>query len=428
MRTEFPIVQARLRNGLRVVVSEDRVAPVVAVNVNYDVGSRHERQGRTGLAHLFEHLMFEGSRQVAPGEHFRLLSTIGGSLNATTSTERTNYFESVPAEHLDVALWLEADRMGGLLDALTQENLDNQRDVVRNERRERMDNVPYGTAWERVGRLLFPPGHPYHHQPIGWMDDLANATLEDCRQFFDTHYGPSNAVLTVVGDVDAEDALAAADRFFGGIPEGPGGDDHQEAAPPADPVAPGTREVVREDVPTEGVYLAYRLPPEGAPELDAIELGCAALGVGRASALHRRLVRAGSARAVLAFAQRRVGGASLGALVAHGRRGVEAAALEELLLGEVGRLAKEGLAEAELARAKAMVTRQWLQRVGEVEGRADELGYHTMRFGDPALVNDRLVHVLSLDAAAVAAAVGRWFHEAEPAVVEYRLEREAAAA
>ena len=190
-------------NGLRVVVSEDRTAPAVAVNLWYDVGSRHEPEGQTGFAHLFEHLMFEGSVHVAKTEHMQLIQGAGGSLNATTNPDRTNYFETVPAEHLELALWLEADRMGGLVPALTQETLDNQREVVKNERRQRYENVPYGDAWLRLLPLLYPPGHPYHHATIGSMADLNAADLATFQAFHQTYYAPNNAVLTVVGDTTA---------------------------------------------------------------------------------------------------------------------------------------------------------------------------------------------------------------------------------
>src|SRR5450432_2481796 len=188
----------RLDNGLRLVLSEDHLTPVAAVCLWYDVGSRYEVQGRTGLAHLFEHLMFQGSAQVKGNGHFELVQGAGGSLNGTTSFERTNYFETMPAHQL------EADRMGSLLAALDEESLANQRDVVKNERRQRYDNVPYGTAFERMTALAYPAGHPYHHTPIGSMADLDAVTLEDARAFFRANYAPDNAVLAVVGDIDPE--------------------------------------------------------------------------------------------------------------------------------------------------------------------------------------------------------------------------------
>ncbi|MEP7024217.1 MAG: pitrilysin family protein, partial [Actinomycetota bacterium] len=237
----------RLGNGLRLILSEDHLTPVAAVCLWYDVGSRNESPGRTGLAHLFEHLMFQGSAQVSGNGHFELIQGAGGSLNGTTSFERTNYFETMPTHQLELALWLEADRMGSLLAALDQESMDNQRAVVKNERRQRYDNVPYGTAFERLTALVYPDGHPYHHLPIGSMADLDAATLDDVRAFFTANYAPNNAVLAVVGDIDPEQTLAWVEKYFGSIAA------HDGKAPPGDATLPAVigrelREELHEDV------------------------------------------------------------------------------------------------------------------------------------------------------------------------------------
>ena len=211
----------RLANGLRVIVAEDHLAPVVAINLWYDVGSKHEQPGRTGFAHLFEHVMFQGSRHVGKAEHIAIVQAAGGTMNGSTWLDRTNYFETLPAHQLELGLWLEADRMATLPDALSQENLDNQREVVKNEKRSSYDNRPYGSWQEKVQGHLFPPEHPYHHSTIGSMDDLNAASLDDVISFFRTWYAPNNAVLSIVGDVDTAAALAAAERYFGGIPANP---------------------------------------------------------------------------------------------------------------------------------------------------------------------------------------------------------------
>lgn len=280
----------RLANGLRVVLSEDHLTPVAAVCLWYDVGSRHEVKGRTGLAHLFEHLMFQGSGQVKGNGHFELVQGAGGSLNGTTSFERTNYFETMPTHQLELALWLEADRMGSLLAALDEESMENQRDVVKNERRQRYDNVPYGTAFEKLTALAYPEGHPYHHTPIGSMADLDAATLEDAQAFFRTYYAPNNAVLSVVGDIDPEQTLAWIEKYFGSIPS------HDGKQPPRDGTLPGIigeqlREVVQEEVPARALMAAYRLPHDGTRECDAADLALTVLGGGESSRLHNRLVR-----------------------------------------------------------------------------------------------------------------------------------------
>ena len=197
---------------MRVIVAPDRVAPVAAINLWYDVGSKHEQPGRTGFAHLFEHFMFQGSRHVAKAEHLGIVQGAGGVCNATTYFDRTNYFETLPSHEVELGLWLEADRMATLLDALSQENLDNQRDVVKNEKRQSYDNRPYGSFYEKLMAAVFPPGHPYHHTPIGSMADLDAASLEDVTAFFRTYYVPNNAVLTVAGDVEEAAVFDAAER------------------------------------------------------------------------------------------------------------------------------------------------------------------------------------------------------------------------
>ena len=212
----------RLPNGLRLVISEDHLVPVVAVNIWYDVGSKHEQPGKTGFAHLFEHVMFQGSRHVAKAEHIALVQAAGGSMNGTTWLDRTNYYETMPSHQLELALWLEADRMGTLLEALSQENLDNQRAVVKNEKRSSYDNQPYGTWQEKLLGHIYPEGHPYHHPTIGSMEDLDAASLEDVAAFFRTYYAPNNAVLSIVGDVDPGQARAWVERYFGPLAGQPG--------------------------------------------------------------------------------------------------------------------------------------------------------------------------------------------------------------
>ena len=225
----------RLANGLRLIVSEDHLAPVVAVNIWYNVGSKHEVAGKTGFAHLFEHVMFQGSGHVAKAEHMALVQAAGGTLNGTTFFDRTNYFETMPSHQLELALWLEADRMATLLDALNQENLDNQRDVVKNEKRSSYDNRPYGDWFHKLHEHLFPPEHPYHHPTIGSMEDLDAASLEDVAAFFRTYYAPNNAVLSIVGDVDPAQARAWVERYFGEIPAQPGDPAARRHEPAADP-------------------------------------------------------------------------------------------------------------------------------------------------------------------------------------------------
>src|SRR5688572_16401576 len=218
----LPIDTFELENGLFVTLSEDHTAPIVAVNLWYHVGSANERPGRTGFAHLFEHMLFQGSANVGTNEHFETIQRAGGTLNGSTWLDRTNYFETVPSNQLAPVLWLEADRMGHLLPAMTQEKLDLQRDVVKNERRWSVDNQPYGTWWEKLPALAFPPEHPFHHSLIGSMTDLDAASLEDISRFFETYYTPDNAVLSIAGDFDPAETRHLVEKHFGPIPRGRG--------------------------------------------------------------------------------------------------------------------------------------------------------------------------------------------------------------
>ncbi|HEX5742083.1 MAG TPA: pitrilysin family protein [Pilimelia sp.] len=401
----WPIETAVLDNGLRVVVSADHRAPVVGVNLWYDVGSRHEPPGQTGFAHLFEHLMFEGSAHVAKTEHMRAVQGAGGTLNATTNPDRTNYFESVPAEHLALMLWLEADRMGGLVPALTQETLDNQREVVKNERRQRYEDVPYGDYWLRLLPMMYPPGHPYHHATIGAMADLDAAALPTFQDFHRTYYVPDNAVLSVVGDTTAEEVVALAQRYFGGIPRGgpvPPAPDGRDLPPPRAAV----RADVRADVPAPRVYLAVHTAPFGTPPYDVATILAGVLGDGRGSRLYRRLAE-----------ERRVAQPDFvdayGVDLAHApaplimsvtaREGVTADALEQALVETLDEVAARGVTDEEVGRAQALATRAWWRQMETVAGRADVLSRYATQFGDPRLAGTRLPARLAVTADEVSA-------------------------
>ncbi|WP_422754905.1 M16 family metallopeptidase [Micromonospora sp. WMMD708] len=400
----WPIETTRLDNGLRVVVSEDRTAPAVAVNLWYDVGSRHEPTGQTGFAHLFEHLMFEGSVNVAKTEHMKLIQGAGGSLNATTNPDRTNYFETVPAEHLELALWLEADRMGGLVPALTQETLDNQRDVVKNERRQRYENVPYGDAWLRLLPLLYPPGHPYHHATIGSMADLNAADLATFQAFHQTYYAPDNAVLTVVGDATAAEVFTLAQRYFGAIPargDIPAAPDGHTVAGTGRPVV----ETVTADVPAARVYVAHRTHPFGSPGYDVATVAATVLGSGRGSRLYQRLAdgeRLAQPDLVGAYGVDLAHAPAPVIATATARPGVSAQQLAAGVAEVVDELATVPVTAAELDRAKALLSTAWWRQMSTVDGRADALGRYATQFGDPARTADRLPGWLSVTAGQIA--------------------------
>jgi predicted Zn-dependent peptidase len=393
----------RLDNGLRLVLSEDHLTPVAAVCVWYDVGSRQEAAGRTGLAHLFEHLMFQGSAQVKGNAHFELVQGAGGSLNGTTSFERTNYFETMPAHELELALWLEADRMGSLLAALDEESMENQRDVVKNERRERYDNVPYGTAFERLTALAYPEDHPYHHTPIGSMADLDAATLDDARAFFRANYAPNNAVLAVVGDIDPEQTLGWVEKYFGSIRSCEG------RVPPPDATLPDIigvelREEIREEVPARALMAAYRLPPDGTRECDAADLAVTVLGGGMSSRLYNRLVRRDRTAISAGFGLMRLAGApSLGLLDVKASSGTQIPQIEAAVDKELARLGAEAPAAEEMERVQARLEREWLDRLGTVAGRADELCRYAVLFGDPQLAFTAVSRILDITADEVSA-------------------------
>jgi predicted Zn-dependent peptidase len=400
-------IEHRLGNGLRLVLSEDHLNPVAAICLWYDVGSRHEVRGRTGLAHLFEHLMFQGSAQVEGNGHFELVQGAGGSLNGTTSFERTNYFETMPAHQLELALWLEADRMGSLLAALGEESLQNQRDVVKNERRQRYDNVPYGTAFERMIALAYPEGHPYHHTPIGSMADLDAVTLDDARAFFRANYAPDNAVLAVVGDIDPEQTRRWAEKYFGSIPSSDGKVPPRDGALP-DIIGAEYREEIREEVPARALMAAYRMPPDGTRDCDAAELALTVLGEGMASRLYNRLVRRDRTAVTASVGLMRLAGApSLGWLDVKASSGAGIPQIEAVIDEELARLRAEAPGAEEMERAQALVEREWLDRLGTVAGRADELCRHALLFGDPQLAFtavNRLLDVTAEQVRAVAAA------------------------
>lgn len=418
MPLDYPIHRRTLPNGLRVVVSPDHTVPNVTVNLWVGVGSRHEQPGRTGFAHLFEHLMFQGSRSVRSGEHFEALMAQGGRLNATTWFDRTNYFETVPRNALELALWLEADRHGHLLDAVTQENLDNQRDVVKEEKRQRYDNQPYGTALVDLYAAVFPEGHPYHHPTIGSMEDLDAASLEDVHAFFRRYYAPDNTVLTLCGDVTPDDGFALVERYFGDL------DARAEAPrPPVAPLAPLTEPVRverRENVPNDRLHVAFRLPPDLTDDLVAASVALDCLGGLTTSRLVRRLVRREqSAIGVHATAWGFVDGVSLGFVVLDVTPGADPDALEAALVEELTRLAADGPTAAELEASLAQTERSWLSSLASQEERADLLSRYTLLHDDPEVVNTFLDRVRAVTADQVRDVTRRWLDPTARAVVAY---------
>ncbi len=374
----IPYTTYTLPNGLRVIISQDRSTPIVTVNVWYHVGSGNERARRSGFAHLFEHMMFQGSANVRKAEHFQLVERAGGQNNGSTSEDRTNYFQTLPSNRLNLGLWLEADRMRSL--AITAENFENQRQAVKEERRLRVDNQPYARAIQDAFTMPFDSAgcFAYAHTVIGDMADLDSARLEDVQAFFDAHYKPGNAVLTVVGDFDEAEARVLIERYFGSIPAG-------AAVPDSDcdlRFGPGGRrlDVTDQNANLPAVAFVYPLPAQSHADAPALDLLGTILGGGESSRLNRRLVR--QERAALAsggFTLLRRS-ASVGLYFGISNQGVEPARLETLLADEVAGLTRDSIATEELAKAKnqyragAIRARQTTQGVAEVLQTA--LRYH----------------------------------------------------
>jgi predicted Zn-dependent peptidase len=387
---KLPIVTFRLENGLFVTLSEDHTAPIVAVNLWYHVGSANERIGRTGFAHLFEHMLFQGSANVAANEHFELVQRAGGTLNGSTWLDRTNYFETVPSNQLALALWLEADRMGRLLPAMTQQKLDTQRDVVKNERRWSVDNQPYGTWWERLPALAFPPDHPFHHSLIGSMEDLTEASLEDIAHFFATYYTPDNAVLSIAGDFDPADARRLVGEYYGPIPRGT----NRPPLPPMD-VPPtfgeSRREVVSDAVMLPRLYLAFRSPVFGSDAYYAASVCGAILGMRRGSRLHRALVRDRQVAAdATAFTFDLPKGSDLLVVDVTARPEVDPETLEREVAAEIDVIHAGGVTEAEVERAIALIETDFISSMQSAGERADKLSMFATYFGDPNLLNEQV--------------------------------------
>lgn len=402
----FPLRDLRLDNGLRLIVQPDAGAPVVAVHVMYHVGSRFEPAGKTGFAHLFEHLLFQGSEHVEGTSHMRYVQDAGGSMNGTTWFDRTNYFETVPANHLDLALWLESDRMGFFLPAISQAKLDNQREVVKNERLQSYENRPYGLANETVLRELYPPAHPYRHPTIGSMADLDAASLDDVSDFFRTWYGPANATLVIVGDVTEEAAIDRVRHWF---------DDIEGASPPAAPAVPArvpkaARAVLTDDVTVPRVYLAWPAPSFTENGFEAGDVLASMLADGRSSRLYSSLVYDLRLAADVAAYLWPTEAAGLAWIVATARPGVDAATLE----GEMRRVLEElrdaGPDDRELEGARNRARRQLVQQLDAVGPRADLIAHAAVYRDDPGYVNsvfDAYARVSAEDVAAVARRIFR---------------------
>ena len=408
--------QFTLPNGLRVIVHTDRKAPIVAVNVWYHVGSKDEPAGRSGFAHLFEHLMFNGSEN-APGEYFEPFELVGATdMNGTTNSDRTNYFQNVPTTALDMALWMESDRMGHLLGAIDQKTLDEQRGVVQNEKRQG-ENQPYGQVWEKLGKAMYPAGHPYHHSTIGSMADLNAASLEDVKNWFRTWYGPNNAVLVLAGDIDVATAKAKAGKYFGHIPASP-----TMAQPKVDVAArdKSSREVMHDKVPQARIYRLWNVAQTGTKDIDQLQLFAQVLGGSRSSRLDKRLLHEDKlVDGVSASAYAGQLGSTF-LITADVKDGVDPARVEAIIDEELKKLVAQGPTATELGQAKTVLRAGFVrgvERIGGFGGKADALAECAVYAGDPGCFRDTLKNLDAAKVADLKALGGKWLGKGDHTLV-----------
>jgi predicted Zn-dependent peptidase len=372
-----------LKNGLRVILSEDHSAPTYSIDVTYNTGSRDERKGRTGFAHLFEHMMYQGSENIGKGEHFFLIDVNGGSMNGTTNEDRTTYFETLPANQLDLGLFMEADRMRSLV--INQANLDNQRDAVQEERRLGIDNSPYGKTSEVITETAYD-NFGYKHSTIGSMDDLNAATVQDVADFFRTYYAPNNAVVTLVGDFKTDEALAKVKKYFEAIPSQP--------APPVPDMTEPEQKAERRATVEDGfariprIDIVYKMPAGDSPDYYALNLLGRILGSGNSSRLYQKLVKEQEiVTGVFAGAQEKRG-PSLFQIAALTPPGKNLADVEKLIYAELERLKNEPVADWELEKVKMTARRQRAQQLQSTLGRSVSLGQYALFYGNASLINE----------------------------------------
>ncbi|MEO8167911.1 MAG: pitrilysin family protein [bacterium] len=383
-QTKVSFEQYKLDNGLTVILHEDHSAPVAATVVMYNVGSKNEKMKRTGFAHLFEHMMFQGSQHVADDEHFKLLQEVGANINGTTSSDRTNYFEVVPSNYLELSLYLESDRMGFLLPAMTQEKLDNQRDVVKNERRQNVDNQPYGTAWEKIAKAMYPDTHPYSWPVIGYMDDLSAATLEDVKDFFRIYYAPNNAVVTIAGDFNPAQAKEWVKKYFGPIPRG-------KEIPHTTPIPvslSGDKRLVFEDkVQLPRLYMEWPSPPMNTREDAVLDVLADILASGKNSRLYKTLVYDKQvAQSVNAYQASSLLASQFGIEVTA-KPGKNLTEMETIVNNELATMMKDGVNEKEIETSINNRESSLTHSLATVLGKANSLATYFTFTGDPNNIN-----------------------------------------
>lgn len=397
------IQQFTLANGLRVILSKDQITPVVSVAVYYDVGSRNEKEGRTGFAHLFEHMMFQGSENVPKAAHFQYIFNAGGTMNGTTSTERTNYFETLPANYLPLALWLESDRMRSL--KVTQENLDNQRSAVQEEKRLRYDNQPYINAFLRINELIFKnPANA--HSTIGSMEDLDAATIEDVREFFRVFYAPNNAVLSIVGDFEEQEARSLVEKYFGEVPSQP--------EPPSVDVSESgevarTQETYYDKLaPAPAFVLGWKIPARRTPDYYALTLAAELLFEGDSSRLYQKLVKGDESVVSIQGGVDERRGPSAWYIFALPKPGAEVAVIREQIFDEIKSLGTLGPSKGEMEKLRNSLCNDAVRGRQSTMYRAQRLAEYALYDGDPYLIDSELDQYLRITADDIKRAVSRF--------------------
>lgn len=400
----IPYTMARLPNGLTVIVHEDHSAPIVSVNTWYHVGSARETPGRTGFAHLFEHIMFSGSKHVPLGAFDRWLEEVGGDNNGSTNTDRTNYFENLPSNALETALFLESDRMGWLLPSIDAARVDQQRDVVKNERRQSYENAPYGMAEILLVEALYPKDHPYSWPTIGSMADLSAASADDVKSFFSRWYGPANTSVVIAGDVDTRNALALAEKWFGEIPKS----EPVEPLAARVPALAAEKRLVHEDaVELPRLYLSWPTPPVLSPAYAALEALTAILASGKNSRLYRRLVYELEVAQDVSASQEPGALSSMFSVIVTARAGRSLSEIARLVDGEIARLAAETPTTRELERHQNRFEADVLSRLERLGGKADRLNRNYFHTGNPGYLEQELAATRALAADDVRAAAFR---------------------
>jgi zinc protease len=369
-----------LNNGLEVILFNDKSLPIVSVNIWYRVGSANEVKGKTGFAHLFEHMMFQGSENVQKEMHFRYIQEAGGTLNGSTSIDRTNYYETVPSNNLDLALWLESDRMGFMLEGLTQEKLDNQKDVVMNERRQRYDNPPYGLAWELIFSNLFDESFPYHWPTIGWMKDIESYELDDVKNFFKTYYSPNNASLVIAGNFDESNILERVNKYFGDIPSS---NNIPDINPTLIPLAESKKIIHHDNIQLPRLYLAWQTDKMFGKDDAALDILSEILGSNKNSRLYKSLVHEKQIAQDVSCFQYSAKFCGMFFIIVTAKPGIDLNEIYDEISTELEKLKVNGITKAEMIRTRNSIKSTFIYSLQNIERIADQLNMYNFALNEP---------------------------------------------